>query len=103
MRTSKNSRLHLPWIVVPLAAVAAACGGDPAPPASTTDAGHDVVDAPTVLRVRLLVDANRDGTVSDTGDDEAFRARWDSMYGAVFLANVDDDDDDDRLDGDDTR
>jgi protein-arginine deiminase len=65
----------------------------------TADAGVDA--PPAAPRVRLLVDADRDGTVSDTGDDETYRATWDAAHGAVFLANVDDDDDDDALDGSD--
>jgi protein-arginine deiminase len=87
------------WLLAILAALLAGCGDDAAttPASIAVDAG---VDAGTARpRVRLLVDANRDGTVSDTGDDEAFRASWDASHGAVFLANVDDDDDDDALDG----
>lgn len=86
------------WLATTLAALLAGCGADPEAPALRADAGT-AVDAPTRLRVRLLVDADRNGAVSDGGDDEAYRARWDAAHGAVFLANVDDDDDDDTLDG----
>ena len=81
-----------------LAALLVGCGDDVAttPANLAVDAGTD--SGPARPRVRLLVDANRDGTVSDTGDDEAFRASWDAAHGAVFLANLDDDDDDDVLD-----
>jgi hypothetical protein len=87
------------WLIVSLAALLVGCGDDVAttPANLAVDAGTD--SGPARPRVRLLVDANRDGTVSDTGDDEAFRASWDAAHGAVFLANVDDDDDDDVLDG----
>ena len=90
------------WLIATLGALLAGCGGDAtAPPSNAVDAGGDagVVDVPVPPRVRLRVDANRDGTVSDTGDDETFRADWSAAHGAVFLANVDDDDDDDTLDG----
>ncbi|MBK8694933.1 MAG: TolC family protein [Deltaproteobacteria bacterium] len=96
VRTSKH-RPHA--LVATLALLLASCSDDPTAPTQNADAGADAVDAPARPRVRLLVDANRDGTVSDTGDDEAFRASWDATHGAVFLANVDDDDDDDALDG----
>ena len=86
------------WLIVSLAALLVGCGDDVAttPANLAVDAGTD--SGPARPRVRLLVDANRDGTVSDTGDDEAFRASWDAAHGAVFLANLDDDDDDDVLD-----
>lgn len=90
------------WLTAALAALLVGCAEDAAtsPSGLTADGGAgDVVDAPAAPRVRLLVDADRDGTVSDTGDDVTFRASWDATHGAVFLANVDDDDDDDTLDG----
>ncbi len=94
-----NSSLGHRWLIPILAVLLAGCGDDAAttPASIAVDAGVDSGAARP--RVRLLVDANRDGTVSDTGDDEAFRASWDASHGAVFLANVDDDDDDDALDG----
>ncbi len=99
------------WLIATLATLLASCGDSAAPatPPATTDAGadggadvaSDMAAAPAALRVRVLVDANRDGTISDSGEDEAFRASWSASHGAVFLANMDDDDDDDRIDGED--
>ncbi|MDB4930911.1 MAG: hypothetical protein JWM10_3395 [Myxococcaceae bacterium] len=95
----KDLKPHPRWLLATLAALAVGCADD----ASTSHAlltADAAVDAPPARpRVRLLVDADRDGTVSDTGDDETYRASWDATHGAVFLANVDDDDDDDALDG----
>lgn len=93
-----NPRSGPRWLLATLAALLVGCGDDVAttPASLSVDAGADA--GPARPRVRLLVDANRDGTVSDTGDDEAFRASWDAAHGAVFLANLDDDDDDDVLD-----
>ncbi len=98
---------RLSWLAAPIVALLAGCADDATPTnTASADASADAPPAdvqpadvpPPRPRVRLLVDANRDGTVSDTGDDETYRAAWDATHGAVFLANVDDDDDDDALD-----
>src|SRR5947209_1006656 len=83
-----------------LAAGAAACG-TPTPP--TPDAGADaVVDTPPPppppAIVHLNVDSNRNGVIETTDADRAHRAEWSTTFGAMFLANVDDDDEDHAVD-----
>ena len=52
----------------------------------------DVPPVPTGPIVDLRVDTNRDGVVDVDGkSDEAGEETWDAAYGAVFMANIDDD------------
>jgi protein-arginine deiminase len=73
---SKLSRPSLRSVltVLPLALVAG-CGSDP---------------EPAKPAARLLVDANRDGALSEA-DAALDRATWSAASGAVMLANIDDD------------
>src|SRR5688572_15869470 len=73
----------------------AACESEPLEPAE--DDGMD--PAPTPMTVDLVVDSNRDGTLS--ADDDNGEETWSRDRGAAFLANVDDDDDDEIADAED--
>lgn len=80
-----------------LAAGAAACG-PPAmnPDANNADATPDGAGGTPV--VHLNVDSNRDGMIQSTDADRAHRAEWSTTFGAMYLANVDDDDSDQAVD-----
>jgi protein-arginine deiminase len=51
----------------------------------------DAADADTGPIVGLVVDSNRDGTL-DPATDREHRAEWSNTFGAMLLANLDDDD-----------
>ncbi len=51
--------------------------------------GPKIPDGPVVAD--LDVDANRDGTVTNTPDDDDFEDQWSTTHGAVFYYNLDDD------------
>jgi protein-arginine deiminase len=92
MRTNRYSS----WWRAALAgaAVAAGCGADPMTPPTTprADAGPDRPVEPPLPAVRLVVDADRNGTLDDTRAEWSQRAAWTTTHGAMLLANVDDDD-----------
>jgi protein-arginine deiminase len=59
--------------------------------------GSSAEDVPVI---RLAVDADRDGVIHTEANapDVVHRAEWSAQFGAVFLANVDDDDADGKVD-----
>jgi protein-arginine deiminase len=111
------------WLTLPLAAFAlsAGCGGADTPVgaggggttpsvSSSSAAGTSVSTGPALAEavIAIGVDADRDGKADPAGAaDRAHRNDFDAMFGASFLANLDDDDkngirdaDDDVLNGD---
>lgn len=58
---------------------------------------HDSGPAPTPV-VKLVVDADRNGDLDDTGPDVDQHNDWSAQRGAMFLANLDDDDSDHHVD-----
>ena len=75
--------LSIAWIAL----VAAGCDV-----AGGADASKDVVVAPAVPVIDLVVDANRDGVAkADDPTDQDNETKHDDKFGAIFLPNLDDD------------
>jgi protein-arginine deiminase len=81
------------------ALLVASCSGE-APPVLPQDAGVDrAVDVPPALpAVRLVVDSDRNGRLDDSRVEFDHRAEWSTTFGAMLMANVDDDDSDHVVD-----
>ncbi len=64
----------------------------------SSSSSSDETRAPTKPVVNLVTDANRDGLLALTEEDETGEESWTAATGAIFLVNVDDDDGDGKAD-----